>query len=279
MDFSIIIPTCNRIDVLTLCLDSLAHYFTKDEPVFDRYSIEVIVTADGRVDHLAQLLDLKYPWCRYVKGPSMGPAANRNFGASFAVGEWLIFLDDDCIVQPGWIESYANCALFGGVLEGRTSSIGEKSRFDMDCPINESGGHLWSCNFAIRRSDFIYIGMFNTSFKYPAMEDVELKCRLDKADIPIFFVYDALVLHPWRVRNGRLYSSRHANSVAIFVALHPEMHTEFSLQAQLRKVLFSLKYNVIHSVRRPFAPGKLRMLFLDLYSHILTYLAVRRLKW
>ena len=37
-----------------------------------------------------------------------GPAGNRNAGVKRAIGEWIIFLDDDCVAQGGFLEAYAN---------------------------------------------------------------------------------------------------------------------------------------------------------------------------
>lgn len=71
-------------------------------------------------------------------------------------------------------------------------------RADDDCPTNLSGGFLWSCNFAIRRSVFLEIGGFDESFPF-AMEDVDLHYRIRKNQLPIKFVPDAVAEDPWRV--------------------------------------------------------------------------------
>src|SRR5438132_703059 len=92
LKFSIIIPTYNRNELLVKCLDALYHIKQKAN-----INYEVIVTDDS-IEGLAEEVTKEYngfvKWC---EGPHRGPAANRNNGARYANGEWLIFLDDDCI--------------------------------------------------------------------------------------------------------------------------------------------------------------------------------------
>ena len=59
------------------------------------------------------MVNEEFPMVRWNEGPRRGPAANRNFGARVADGEWLIFLDDDCNPRPGFLAAYlkANGAL------------------------------------------------------------------------------------------------------------------------------------------------------------------------
>jgi GT2 family glycosyltransferase len=54
------------------------------------------------------------------------------------------------------------------------------------------------------------------------MEDSELHARLRKRRVPIRFVPDALVVHPWkRIRDWRTHRSRHLASRRLMEALHP----------------------------------------------------------
>ncbi len=90
--FSVIVPTRNRRKDLLRCLEALK----PSSPTNTEIDYEVIVADDGD-DALACFLSNNLPWVRYCVGPQRGPAANRNAGASQAQGEWLVFLDDDCI--------------------------------------------------------------------------------------------------------------------------------------------------------------------------------------
>lgn len=266
MFFSVVIPTCNRIADLRCCLDCLKYYSQEQKQRELGYKVEIIVSDDGIDPNINEMLTLYFPWCRYVPGPRRGPAANRNHGASVARGGWLLFTDDDCLPQPGWIEAFARCVNQAVVLEGRTLPCGQRNRVDQDSPVNESGGALLSCNFAIRSDFFRELGGFNEAFPGPAMEDNELNVRIRKMSLKNEFVYEAIVLHPWRRRKGIDYQITHAKSVAHFVRLHPEYKNYFSLSAQGIKLLRSIKSNLLFSLRSGVYLGLFRQLRLDFFS-------------
>lgn len=274
--FSIIIPTYKRHKEVCLCLDSLATYFDSDPRPNHCISLEVIVSDDARDIQLSVLLEQRYPWCLYIEGPASGPAANRNHGALHASLDWLVFTDDDCLPQPGWIEAFALYSDAYDVMEGRTSPVGVRTRADEECPINETGGYLWSCNFAIKRLAFFELGGFNVDFPAAAMEDVELNLRVNQAGLMRIFVSNALVLHPWRLRKGRQYALAHSRSVGKFVSLHPQQAARFSLVVQLKKAALSLKHNVTRSVLTRQYKGLMRQIALDFISHFLTWRAVAK---
>ncbi|MBX9770736.1 MAG: glycosyltransferase family 2 protein [Candidatus Obscuribacterales bacterium] len=197
MLFSVIIPTCERTDTLRQVLDALAS--GKQTLAFENY--EVIVTDDGRVEDAEALLKAEYPWVRFVKGPKAGPAANRNNGAKFATGEWLVFTDDDCLIDANWLYAYSQHT--GGTahaMEGSIEPIGEMNKVFCECPINTTGGLFWSANIAVKRNLFEQVGGFDANFLYPSQEDCDLRQRL----LPlteIIFVKESKVSHPIRVPN------------------------------------------------------------------------------
>ena len=199
--FSVVVPTCRRNDALSRCLNRLM----ADGQHLPAGQFEVIISDDGPEGNNARLLvENTYPGMQWVEGPRRGPAANRNRGASRARGEWLVFTDDDCLPQPGWLSSFAaRLEEVGGdrlrVLEGRTTAgdvppIGPR----FTSPVNEHGGLMWSCNFAIERRLFFEMGGFDERFPFPHLEDVDLRLRLDDRQEPYPFVPEALVEHPPR---------------------------------------------------------------------------------
>src|SRR5665213_3286620 len=102
MKFSVIIPTCNRNDLLRKCLDLLA----PSNQTIDNY--EIIVTDDSKDGIAKDLIKQDYPWVCWVEGPKRGPAANRNNGAKTANGDWLVFIDDDCLPDKNVLNCYKN---------------------------------------------------------------------------------------------------------------------------------------------------------------------------
>lgn len=195
MIFSIIIPTYLRNDDLKKCLECLLPQVQGFQPEF----YEIIVTDDSP-NGTAQSLVHEFPFVQWVKGPGRGPAANRNHGAKQAKGEWLVFLDDDCIPSDGWLQAYVrNFIDTNEILEGKTVSERNQIRLNEEAPINEHGGNLWSCNFCIRAELFFEIGLFDEMFPFAAMEDTDFYVRLIQAKKKIVFVPEAIVVHPWRV--------------------------------------------------------------------------------
>lgn len=274
--FSIIIPTYSRHKELCQCLNGLAAYFDPAGTLTHGISLEVIVSDDAHDPQLSALLQQHYPWCRYTAGPACGPAANRNHGAYQASGGWLVFTDDDCLPQPGWIEAFAQHTDHCDVMEGKTSPADRRTRLDQECPINETGGYLWSCNFAIRRGLFLQLGGFNEHFPAAAMEDVELNRRINKAGLRRRFLPMAQVKHPWRSRKGRSFLSAKAQSIATYVGLHPETAPAFSLPTQLLNLLRALKGTLNTCYDTATMQGLPRQIALDTYAAFANWQAVRR---
>src|SRR5262249_50229015 len=193
----------------------------KSDPI---EAYEVIVADDGFLSTAELMLQEVFPWAKWVSGPRRGPAANRNHGAEKAVGEWLVFVDDDCVPEATLLVAYARAAAACNcsVLEGRTLPQGDRQAADMECPINTSGGHLWSCNFAVKRRLFMEIGGFDENFLGPFMEDIDMHARLSKRGHTPIFVSEASVKHPWRPRRGFRFLALQARSAYYYVNKHPE---------------------------------------------------------
>ena len=273
---SVIIPTCHRNEDLDRCLRALIPdnqdlsigSAAQNLNVADRlnFDYEIIVTDDGTTSTAEAMLQTAFPFVRWVQGPRRGPAANRNHGAKHAQGDWLLFLDDDCIPDPGWIRAFflapssTNC----GVLEGKTICIGQKSRADQICPINETGGFLWSCNFAIRRDLFVQIEGFDERYPAAIMEDLDLTVRLRRAGHSIQFVPDALIAHPWRLRHGLKFVRLQAKSIVYFVHKHPEARVMFPRTWGLTRATRALVKEFPLNLFRFGAKGSFRELGLDL---------------
>lgn len=217
MKMSIIIPTCNRNNLLINCLDRL-HASCQKMTTFD---YEVIVTDDSQNNIARNLIKEKYDWVTWVEGPKRGPAANRNNAARYAKGEWLAFTDDDCLPTENWMSTFENAIKENAVkvYEGRTNADRQQERFDEESPINLDGGNLWSCNFVISKDLFNSVGGFDEDFPYAAMEDMDLQKRLLE-QTTIMFLPDALVIHPWRRTKPLVTFKKHLKSFAYYSEKH-----------------------------------------------------------
>jgi GT2 family glycosyltransferase len=189
MKFTIVIPARDRPHALRACLERVL-------PQAD--DCEVIVTDDSRGNAVQEMVE-QFQHVRLANGPRRGPAANRNAGARVAAGEWLLFLDDDCLPTPGWLAAYAAAAGQDcDVLEGRTECpLPDRFTFH-DVVENLDGGCYWSCNLAIRRAQFEALGGFDEDFAAPAAEDMELAWRIQRRQLKCHFVKEAVVIHPAR---------------------------------------------------------------------------------
>lgn len=192
---SVIVPTYHRNELLRKCLDCLKPE-VQTLPA-DQY--EVIVTDDGSKKTAEEMIHEDYPWVKWVAGPRKGPAANRNNGAGYAQGEWLVFTDDDCLPQPNWLNAFAQVTKGEALaLEGSIYPLGDPEQDMAECPTNLTGGFFWSANIAIERALFEKIGGFDPNYPLAAHEDVDMKLRLSKLTT-ISFIPDASVVHPVRI--------------------------------------------------------------------------------
>ena len=99
MKYSIIVPVYNRPDEVDELLASLVGQIEKD--------FEVVIVEDGSskpckevCDRYADALDLHY----YIK-PNGGPGQSRNYGVERAKGDYVLILDSDVVLPPGYISS------------------------------------------------------------------------------------------------------------------------------------------------------------------------------
>jgi len=274
LSLSVIIPTCGRPELLLQCLERLHPAIQNFAPA--RY--EVIVSDDRPSEATRSLLAQLDPGIRYTAGPGRGPAANRNHASSLARGNWIVFLDDDCIPEPGLLSAYEDRIRDGGnhpVLEGRISPMGKRTSIDQEAPINETGGYLWSCNFCISRELFVSLGGFDEAFLGPAMEDVDLRERLLAHGESIVFVEQAAVLHPWRTRRGFRFANTNAEAHRYFFEKHGRSR-QITLWWCCERMIRGIGRNVIREGHLFGYRGALRYILLEMHSFIIFSFRMKR---
>ncbi len=97
MKYSFVIPVYNRPDEVAELLESMTRLTLTD--------FEVVVVEDGSAlpceevcKRYADRLDLKY----FMK-PNSGPGQSRNYGVERAAGEYVLILDSDVVLPPGYL--------------------------------------------------------------------------------------------------------------------------------------------------------------------------------
>lgn len=271
IQISVIIPTCNRLEALTECLNNLEYQIQGE------YSCkaEIIITDDSTTLEVKNYIHKKKYAYRWLRGPQKGPAANRNFGAKFAKGEWLLFIDDDCIPSRKILDEYSSAIDKNEnikVFEGSIQAHGEKSHFLQEAPINENGGVLWSCNFMISKKYFWEIGAFDEAFPNAFMEDVDLRYRIQKSATKILFLKDAYVIHPWRLeRNIISKSLQRFKSIEFFVRKYPNDKLSISYKYFIKAYFVMNKYLIKKSFKYKFKGFAQKVV----ESHLQLYYAYR----
>ncbi len=139
----------------------------------------------------------------------------------------------------------------------------------MESPVNEKGGCLWSCNFAIKRQLFKQLGGFDEKFPAPAMEDIDLHHRLGLQGVQTVFVPRALVGHPWRIRKGLRHLRQIAKSIRYFTDKYPEKRQQFRTLSQLANMAKRLLRTIFTHPREGRFRGLLREIVLLCYSSLI----------
>jgi len=214
IEFSLISPTFRRPDEVAEFLDSLQN---QTYPHFE------VILADGTpqisLAHIAQKhrgnLDLTF---LYESG--LPVSAARNAAASFARGQYFIFLDSDCLIPPDYLSIVSehllreNLHLFGGPDAAHPSftPIQRAISYSMT-GLFTTGGirgkktrlgvfHPRGFNMGIHRDWFQSVGGFST---LKCGEDIELSMRLIAAGAKSALIPKAKVFHKRRTDFNAFY--------------------------------------------------------------------------
>ncbi len=90
--FSILMPVFNRCDYLREAIDSVFSQTFKD--------FELIIIDDGSSDASLEVIASYGPRVKFLQQSHQGPEVARNYGATHARGEYLVFLDSDDFFFP-----------------------------------------------------------------------------------------------------------------------------------------------------------------------------------
>jgi glycosyltransferase involved in cell wall biosynthesis len=237
MDFSVVIPTYNRLDMLVRVLDSLAAQ--ADAPSF-----EVIVINDGSSDVTERVVSQR-KGITFRTQANGGPGKARNHGVSLATGRFVLFIGDDTVPEPDFLAEHARVHRETGndrlvaVLGFTGWPRGERVTAFMDY-INDYGlqfgykliqhgqvvpfNFFYTSNISIDRQ-LLTDHPFDTTFPSAAWEDIELAYRLDALGLKIHYNEKAVTrhYHPMTVDSFARRQYTVGKSGAIFFDKHPEL--------------------------------------------------------
>jgi len=251
--FSVVIPTYERPNDLRVCLHSLKEEFHADSPNY-----EFIVTDDSKSDESRTMVEREFPNVLWGKGKHNGPAGNRNAGVSRATGEWIVFIDDDCIADTRYISAYCNAIGQNpetDLFEGRIYPDRPRKTWAECCPENSNGGMFWTSNLCVRKSTFLEIGGFDERFRV-AYEDIDFAYRIKSKGFKSRFIKNASVCHPWRTLKyeGNNWKPKgfEISELLLFIKKHPNAkehnsrlvyvrHLKRMITTDLLKCLFQFK--------------------------------------
>ncbi|MCR4407758.1 MAG: glycosyltransferase [Anaerolineae bacterium] len=203
---SVIIPAYNSEATIRACLNSVLHQET-DAPY------EIIVV-DSSQDSTPDLVREHFPTVTLIHFPRRtDPGTARNAGVKRAKGNLLVFIDSDCIAEPGWLQGMwaahqnGDWRVVGGaVVNGNPESLvswaGYIKEFSEYLPQAQAGlvHSLPTCNISYRREIFERYGGYDGSY-YP-QEDYLFHWQLIRGGEKIFFEPSIQVRHFHRARLG-----------------------------------------------------------------------------
>lgn len=173
MTYDVVVPTTRPASLASM----LAGLVLGEGPLPERIIVvddRKVVDADLEPSILPSLGDRMV----IVRGGRRGPAAARNLGALVARAEWIAFLDDDVIPEPGWraaLERDLRAARGATGSQGRVRAVGA----DPNGFVKGLETAVWiTADIAYRRDDFLRVGGFDERFPRAYREDADLGLRV-----------------------------------------------------------------------------------------------------
>ncbi len=217
---SIVIPCWNRADMTQRCLEAIAENTPED------LDYELVLVDNGSTDATPVLLEELEGDVRVIRNAeNLGFARACNQGAAAAKGDVLVFLNNDTVVQPGWLEALLETlgdkprtAIAGAKLllpDGRIQHAGVTLGLDA-CPfhwmykaedsdiVNEERDFqaVTAACMAIGRERFEALGGFDEGF-VNGYEDVDLCLKAKAAGYRVRYTPRSVVVHEESASFGR----------------------------------------------------------------------------
>jgi glycosyltransferase involved in cell wall biosynthesis len=206
---SVIVPTHQRANTLAKVLRALAAQTVPPN------QFEVIVVMDGPDEATEQMLrKSSFPFSlRWFTQPHKGAPAARNLGVASAKADVLVFIDDDIVATPGFLEAHyaVHQQESQVVVLGALKPPPDFPGGFVDVAVDWTQGYFERCsqpgyqatgndlvdpNFSARRSDILRAGGWDETFAgYGGGDDRDLGFRLERQGMHFRFEVQALGYH------------------------------------------------------------------------------------
>jgi len=200
---SVVIPCYGRSDLLDACLQAVGH----DRPLTP---YEVVVVDNGSPDDTAEVAEAH--GARVVSlATNLGFSVGCNRGAAEAVGDPVVFLNNDTEPEPGWLDALVapfvdpDVGVVGarlhrpdgtphhtGVEFRRTPNL-EAYETDWERPAGQVPAVTGAC-MAVARRCWRTVGGFDQGF-WNGYEDVDLCLKARRAGWDVYYQPAARVMH------------------------------------------------------------------------------------
>ncbi len=216
---SIVIPVYDQLHYTLRCLHSLMHSG-------DAAKFEVIVADDGSSDASAETLP-HIDGLRYLRNrQNLGYIGACNAGAALARGQFLVFLNNDTLVQPGWLDAllstfdtHPDTGLAGSKLvypDGRLQeaggivfsdgSAGNYGRFgnpsDPRYNFVRETDYCSGAAIAIARDVFAALDGFDRHYAPAYYEDTDFAMRVRQRGLKVRYQPASVVVHYEGISSG-----------------------------------------------------------------------------
>lgn len=183
----------------------------------DFNDFEFLLVIDGSTDNtlaLAEnLLSNSHLSYSILVKPNSGRGSTRNFGAKDARGKFLVFFDDDMVLEPDCLSAfasfhkhYSNSIAVGRQIENKAwmktdfqvykaclSEKWELRNIEKEIRYTKDNLHLTAANFSLSKQLFTSLDGFDE--RLSDVEDFELATRAFDSGIPIYYFRKANAWH------------------------------------------------------------------------------------
>jgi glycosyltransferase involved in cell wall biosynthesis len=214
---SIVVCTYNNSSVLDRVLERLAHQYCPEGSAW-----EVLVVDNNCTDETQQVVERhkkanRIRRLRVVSERQQGLTSARQRGVNETAGEWLAFVDDDCLVAESWLanamrfaDGHPRCGALGGLVrpywESGAEPLPDAVGWALACQDRgRDSCRIWSlvgAGLILRRAALKETGWIQTPFladrigqRLVSGGDAEISLRISACGWDLWYTPDCVIDH------------------------------------------------------------------------------------